>query len=285
MQPSTSTKKTLFLIMGRPNDFRFNKLFNLCLTSLVFLNLVSVTLESMPSMMEKYGKALSTFDHFSIFIFSIEYILRVWTCNIDPQYQRKYGRIKYMFSPMAIIDLLSILPSLIPFFITDLDLRTLRVLRLFRLIRLFKFTRYSLAIKQLQENLRKKAPELVITTSMGISLLFISSSLMYFIEHEVQPEKFSSIPATTWWAISTLTTVGYGDVYPITPMGQFIGGISAFLGIGLFVMPSAIIASSFIDEIEKKKELNHILTHAKNNEKDLKNLPPNSENPPDKKIA
>lgn len=123
------------------------------------------------------------------------------------------------------------------------DLRMLRVIRLFRLLRILKLVRYSKAQDTLQRVMILKKPELVVTFSIGFVLLIFSSSAMYILENAAQPEKFSSIPATMWWAIATLTTIGYGDMYPMTEFGKFMGSIIAIIGVGLFALPAAIIAS------------------------------------------
>ena len=152
---------------------------------------------------------------------------------------------------MAIIDLLAILPFYIPFLI-PVDLRFLRALRLFRLLRLLKIGRYSNAIQLIGSILKRKKPELTITFVIIFVLLIITSSLMYYIEHDAQPETFSSIPATLWWSVCTLTSVGYGDVVPESPLGKICGGIIALLGIGIFALPAGILASGFEEEQLRK---------------------------------
>jgi len=134
------------------------------------------------------------------------------------------------------------------------DLRFIRAIRLIRLFRLFKLGRYSVAIKLFGRVLKGKREELFITAFAIFILLTISSSLLYYVEHKAQPEVFSSIPAAMWWGVATLTTVGYGDIYPITSLGKFLGAIISLLGIGLFAMPAGILSAGFIEEIRKKKE-------------------------------
>jgi len=153
------------------------------------------------------------------------------------------------------IDLFAILPFYLPMII-PLDLRFIRAVRLFRLFRLFKLGRYSKALLLLKKVLKEKKEELILIIFVVILLLIIFSSLMYFIEKEAQPEAFSSIPEAMWWGIITLTTVGYGDVYPITPLGKIIGALIAFLGIGIFALPAGILASGLV-EIVRRKEMNN----------------------------
>lgn len=133
----------------------------------------------------------------------------------------------------------------------------LRGLRIFRIFRLFKIARYLNALTLIRKVFAKKKEELVISPFATIFLLLITSTIMYYIENEVQPENFSSIPETMWWGIATLTTVGYGDVYPFTPLGKFLGGIIAIIGVGLFALPAGILASGFSDELSKGKSENN----------------------------
>lgn len=133
-------------------------------------------------------------------------------------------------------------------------MRFARALRLMRLFRLAKLTRYLRSIRLFGEVARDKREELVVSVFVLFLLLLLSSSLMYFVENEAQPDKFSSIPATMWWAIATLTTVGYGDLYPITGLGRLFGSLVAVMGIGLFALPTAILGTGFVEAIGKEKK-------------------------------
>ena len=158
-----------------------------------------------------------------------------------------------------LIDLLSFLPFYLP--LVGMDLRIIRAVRLFRLFRLFKMGRYSQSLTKLANVIKSKKEELVITLFSGGVLLIIASSLMYFIEREAQPVVFGSIPNAMWWGAVTLTTVGYGDVYPVTLLGKFVGAFIAVLGIGLFALPAGIIASGFASELQKQKQKKIICPH------------------------
>ena len=183
---------------------------------LIILNVIAVVLETEKQIAVTYKSALNTFELFSVFIFSIEYLARLWVSNLTPQYQSQNGgRLRYFFSPMALIDLLAIVPSLLS--MVEIDLR---ILRMVRLARLLKLTRYTKAMNVLADAIRSRKDELVLTLIIMAFLLLICGTLVYFAEHEVQPEVFSSIPASLWWAVVTLTTIGYGDVYPITMAGK-----------------------------------------------------------------
>jgi voltage-gated potassium channel len=153
---------------------------------------------------------------------------------------------------MALVDLFAILPFYLPFII-PFDLCALRALRLVRLFRLFKMSRYVEALTTLDDVIKAKKEELAVTLAMILILLILASSAMYIAETDAQPDKFPNIPATLWWGVVTLTTIGYGDIYPVTPLGKVIGGLIAFLGIGLFALPAGILAAGFAEEVQKTK--------------------------------
>ena len=174
---------------------------------------------------ELYAGPFKVFEWFSMAVFSIEYGLRVWTCTVKPEFSSPIrGRIRYMLTPSAIIDLVVVIPFYLPFFF-DMDLRFLRVLRLLRLFALFKMARYSQSLHLFKTVLRDTKEELLIVVAATMGLLIFASGVIYFIENKAQPEAFSSIPAAMWWAVSTMTTVGYGDVYPITNLGKIFLGV------------------------------------------------------------
>lgn len=224
-----------------------NDYFNRFIYGLIILNVICVILETEPSL-----KSLSTLfkiiEILSVSIFTLEYILRLITIK----HSTYKSPLKFILSPMGIIDILSIIPFYFPLFIA-IDLRFVRVLRLFRLIRVFKIARYSKAMKTIKEVLIEAKSELILTLFISFILIVFSSSLMYFVEHDAQPEAFGSILQTFWWAIATLTTVGYGDVYPVTVLGKIISGVIAILGIGIVAIPTGIISSGFISKIKQKE--------------------------------
>jgi voltage-gated potassium channel len=233
-------------------DDPIEKYFNWFITGLIFLSVISVILETEETLSSPFHTIFWGFEIFTVIIFTIEYILRLWVCTLDPRYTSPIiGRIKYALTPMALIDLLAILPFYIPS--SGLDLRVLRAVRLTRLFRLLKLGHYSQSMRTLGKVLKSKREELLITLFAGAILLIIASSLMYYIERDAQPDQFSSIPAALWWGVATLTTIGYGDIYPITGLGKIIGSIIAVMGVGLFVLPAGILASGFTDELQKKQ--------------------------------
>lgn len=219
---------------------------------LIFLNVLAVIFETVPGIGNRYSQLFLIFEILSVSIFTVEYLTRLWVCGQNPKYAGVLGKIKYAFSPFLLIDLLAILPSLLPFFIV-VDLRVMRALRLVRIFRILKIGRYSSSMSTMANVIKNKKEELLITLFTVFILLTMASSLMYYFEHEAQPTVFSSIPATMWWGLITLTTVGYGDVYPVTSAGKLLGSFLAILGVGLFALPAAILASSFAEEIKRKK--------------------------------
>lgn len=235
-------------------DKRADRLVSLFLMLLIIANGGAVMLETVKQVETKYARYLFLFEVISVAVFTVEYLLRVWAITIDPAYKDPIqGRLRYMLTPMAIIDLAVILPFYLPIALT-IDFRILRLLRLFRIFRLFKMTRYVESMKTFQNVFRAKKSELTLTLVLIFMLLVLASSAMYAVEHEAQPDKFSSIPETLWWGVITLTTIGYGDIYPVTALGKVIGGIIAFLGIGLFALPAGILASGFSEELQKRRD-------------------------------
>jgi voltage-gated potassium channel len=230
------------------NNGKANSVFSWFLIILIWLNVAAVIVGSINEMRERFYYFFAYFELFSIVVFSLEYLLRVWAA---PCKYQKMPYFHYIFSFMGIIDLLAIVPFLLPYFINS-DLRVLRIFRIFRLLRILKLARYNNAFEFIGRVLKTQKEKLVITIFFMLMMILIASSVMYFAENAVQPEKFPNIPATMWWAIATLTTVGYGDVYPVTILGRIFGAVIAILGIGLIAMPSGIISMGMVEEVRKK---------------------------------
>lgn len=233
---------------------QWNQRIDLFIVAIILLSVTAIILESFKGIKSAYGSWLRWFEISSVIVFSIEYLLRLWTADLKyPQYSKIGARLKFMYSPMGIIDLLAILPFYLPFFL-KLDLRFIRILRILRLLRIFKLRRYSNSLDIIIKILSEKRFELILSVMFVFVLLIFSASFMYSIESEVQPESFPDIISTLWWAVATLTTVGYGDVYPITPLGRLFGGFTALLGIGMLALPTAIISAAFVEAMEIQKE-------------------------------
>lgn len=230
-----------------------SRILNLFLILLISLNVIAVFLETVDSIHAQYQRAFWYFEIFSVAIFTIEYFARVWS-SIDLEEAEDSspirGRIKYMLTPIALVDLIAILPFYLSLYLL-IDLRFLRVLRL---LRLFKLTRYSPALGALLDVIRKESEALLAAIVVLLMMLVISAGGIYLLENELQPETFGSMPNSMWWAIVTLTTVGYGDVVPITTMGKMFGGLIGLIGIGMIALPAAIMASGFAENIRDRKQ-------------------------------
>jgi voltage-gated potassium channel len=228
--------------------------FDLFIISLIILNVISVILESFVSIRMQYRGFFSTFEYISVMVFTIEYMLRLWCAQYKyPNKTPSIALLTYIFSFIAIIDLAAILPFYLPLMIR-LDLRFLRILRLTRLLRVLKINRYTESMDMIKSVFRKRKEELTVTMFITFLLLLLSSSMMYYVETDIQPEAFPNIIASFWWGVATLTTVGYGDVYPITGIGKLLSGVIAILGIGLVALPTGIISSGFMEEMNEKKK-------------------------------
>jgi len=231
-----------------------SRAFDTFILLLITLNVTAVVVGSVGAIEEEYGALLEAFELFSVVIFSVEYITRMWACTTDSRYSGTvWGRLRYGVSAMAVVDLLAILPFYLS--VLGVDLRFIRALRLFRIIRVAKIGRYVSAFGLFGRVLRAKKEELILTTGVMFVLLLVAACLMYHAENAAQPERFPDIPSAMWWAVATLTTVGYGDVYPITTVGRLLGSVVAILGIGLFALPTGIVGSAFVDEIQSKRDV------------------------------
>ncbi|WP_158975010.1 ion transporter [Cellulophaga sp. L1A9] len=234
------------------SDFiNYNQYFIKFIYALIVLNILALILESYDELRTKFSLAFYFFELFSVIVFTLEYFIRIWVS--DKTKEDKRERLNFAFSTSGIIDLLAILPFYLPF-IFPFDLRVIRILRLFRLLRIFKLGRYSSSLKTIQYIFKETKAELTITIFVTFVLMILSSTLMFYIEHDDQPEQFSNIGDAFWWSIATLTTVGYGDVYPVTGLGKLLSGVIALIGIGFVALPTGIISSAFISRIQTKKK-------------------------------
>ena len=221
------------------------------LLALILLNVVAVILETVKSFQLRFGTAFRVFEVISVGVFSVEYAARIWACTADPRYRQPIiGRLRYVSGFDGVVDLLAILP----FYITlalpaaALDLRILRVLRLLRFARVLKLGRYSDSLGRMKRVIGARRGDLGVALGAVGVVLILASSAIYYVEVDTQPEVFTSIPAAMWWGISALTTVGYGDITPVTPLGKFLGGIIQLLGIAIFALPAGIIAAGYEEE-------------------------------------
>ena len=236
-----------FLELSAAGD-QWGRVFDSFMILLIVANVLAIVLETVASIFLPYRNFFFSFEVFSVAIFTVEYATRVWACTAneaDGYTHPFWGRLRYITNPMAVIDLL----AFIPFYLSAFFGIDLRILRVFRLLRLLKLTRYSPALAIIWAVLLGQYKALTAALLVMLTALLFSSSIVYLLERDIQPDKFSSIPEAMWWSIATLTTVGYGDVTPVTPLGRFFGVITMILGIGMFALPTGVIATGFSTEI------------------------------------
>ena len=250
-----SLKQNIFLLLDDEKGNKKGDYFvEYLISGLILLNVIAIFLESYKSVNEKYSTLFYGIELISIIIFSMEYLLRIWVADLQyPTLSPFKARLKYIFSFLGLVDLFSILPFYLPFLIT-IDLRVMRVLRLLRLLRLLKLNRHSKSLQLIGKVLKNTRNDILVTVFMVFILLVLASTLMYSLENEAQPEAFENIGQALWWAVATLTTVGYGDIYPITGLGKLLSGVIALLGIGIVALPTGIISSAYIEEVQKTKK-------------------------------
>jgi voltage-gated potassium channel len=242
------------LLHASENETKAQRVVRITIAIIISLSVLSVILESEPTIGASYASFFSVLEIITVTLFSAEYLLRLWSIVDDKKYSRPIlGRLRYIFTPFALIDLFSVLPFYLPLLL-PFDLRFIRIFRLIRLVRVFKMGQYSRSISLFARVFKSKKSEIGATLFVLLLILTFSSTVMYFLEHQVQPKVFSSIPASFWWGATALTTVGYGDIGPITPIGKVFAILTAFCGIGLFTVPGAIFITGLIEEIQHKKD-------------------------------
>ncbi|ESS14161.1 MAG: ion transporter [Burkholderiaceae bacterium] len=247
------SRARVFAILERadPGD-KLAKWFNGFLMVLVMANIMAVIAESVPSIYAAYSIAFNAFEVFSVSVFTFEYVLRVWAiAEKAPQADMALRqRLRYMVSLYGLVDLLAILPSLLVVFMPGIDLRSLRAIRLLRIL---KFSHYSYALQDLGRAIFEERRAFIASFYVLGVVLVLASTLLHLVEHNVQPEYFGSIPDAMWWGVITLTTVGYGDVSPVTPLGKLLGGLVAILGVCTVALLTGILASSFSVQMARRK--------------------------------
>ena len=214
---------------------------------LILLSTLAIILESDQELQEKHEGLFNRFEIITVFIFSLEYIYRT-ILNF-----RKYQNFRYNLSFYGLIDLVAVLPFYLPLAIT-FDSRSLRVLRLFRALRVLKVSQHSKAVKHLLLVFKQIKGELILTFFLSLILIVFSGILVFYAENSSQPDVFNNIGNSIWWAFATLTTVGYGDIYPITFLGKTIASFVAIIGIGLIAIPTGLISATYVDILKQNKE-------------------------------
>ena len=248
------TQRRIFEILekGQVGD-RLSLRCDLFLSILIVVNLVAVCLETIDSLFLEYKTIFVAVELVSVSIFSIEYVLRIWSRPSAPDEYGKTAtskRLGYIFSFTGIIDLLAILPSILPLLLGGVDLRWLRILRLMRLL---KFSHYSSALEDLFSAVQHERRSFAATLYLLILAILISSSLIYVFEQNVQPEHFGSIPDAMWWTVVTLTTVGYGDIVPMTVAGKLVATLTALMGVCVVALLTGIVATGFTNQVSMRR--------------------------------
>lgn len=229
-------------ILVEQNDTKGGKYFDVFIQLLILLSILSFTIETIPDISQVLRDTFNYLEIISVIIFTIEYLLRIIVAD---------SKIKFIFSFYGLIDLCAILPFYVA---SGIDLRSIRIFRLFRLMRLFKLFRYSKAIKRYKNAFSLIKTELAIFLSATIFLLYISSVGIYYFENSAQPEQFSSIFHCMWWAVATLTTIGYGDMYPVTAGGKIFTSIIVIIGLGVVAVPTGLFASALTRSIQSEEK-------------------------------
>ena len=251
MTQSTLKTRTAIILEARSHSGLAGKVVDGLLILLILLNVAAVMLASVESIYATYKAELDLFEIVSVVVFTIEYLLRVWSIPaVDDSVSPTKARLRYLVSPMAVIDLLAILPFYLGLFV-ELDLRFLRIIRLIRVV---KLGRYSQAMQMLLAVFQQEYRVLLAALFILLILMVVASSGIYLIEHDVQPDNFGSIPQAMWWAMATLTTVGYGDVTPVTALGKFFGGTITVISMAMVALPAGILASSFSEQLRKRRD-------------------------------
>ena len=217
------------------------KVFDIVIQALIVTSLVCFSIETIPGLSENTINILNTIEVITISIFTAEYLLRIMVAD---------RKLQFIFSFYGLVDLAAILPFYVA---RGIDLRSIRILRLFRLLRVFKIVRYSRALRRLKNVFTMIKEELALFLFASLLVLYISSVGIYYFENAAQPEKFKSVFHCMWWAVATLTTVGYGDMYPVTTGGKIFTFFIVLIGIGIIAVPTGLIASA-LTKMSKKEE-------------------------------
>ncbi|MSQ65504.1 MAG: ion transporter [Limnohabitans sp.] len=250
----TFRQKIHAMVFESPYGGKFQGIFETFIGIWVIISVFAVVLESIHSVSYLINLEFVILDTIAVAIFTIEYLMRLYSCVEEPRFRHGFlGRFKQARSAATFIDLLAILP----FFLEVLlgSILDLRFLRTFRLARLLKLTRYNDSTKILTTVIAREWPVISASAFIMILMVIMTASLGYVFEHEAQPEKFDNIPNSVYWAVITLASVGYGDISPVTAVGRFMTVVMALLGIGIFAIPAALLASAFGDQLHKEREM------------------------------
>ena len=256
MLADSTVKSQLFhILQPYGSNNQVGRWFDWFLIVLIIANVIAVMAETVPNIKLEYAQFLLWFEVVSVSIFTLEYVARVWVCVLEEECQFKgkgyfMYRIRYMLRPMSIVDLLAILPFYLGVFVSV----DLRVLRLLRLTRMLKLGRYSQSMQTLNRVIANEYRVLIAALAFLMMIMVLAATGMYYLERHAQPESFGSIPQALWWSVITLSTVGYGDVTPITTAGRFFSALFILMGVALFALPAGILASSFTEQMSQRRD-------------------------------
>ena len=226
---------------------------NALVVFLVLLSFLTFSLETEPTLPDGFRQSLSDFNVVIVGFFAVEYVLRLLVIGKDERYRGFVGRLKYMVSPYALADFLAFAPEMAAMFLLkDGNSEAVAALKALRLLRLLKLARFVPAFSMLSSAFSRCWSQLMVALALALALIYVSAIALYFIEGDHQPDAFGSIPRATWWAVATLTTVGYGDSYPVTAIGKFVAAMIALAGIGVVALPAGIFASAVSDEMNAR---------------------------------
>lgn len=240
------------LFVGAHPDGRLT-LLNKLLIATILLAVLAAALATEPSFTREFHNAILTVELVFGVIFLLEYLARVYAAAEEPGDRSAWAkRWAFIRSPLGLIDLAVVLITFAPLITADAAI--LRFVRLFRVFAVMKFGRFSLAVKTVWEAIADRADDLLVTAALALIFVLVGATALYLVEGHIQPEAFGSIPRALWWAVITLTTVGYGDAYPVTALGKLIGGTLALSGIAFVAMPTGIIAAAFSEAMQRRRD-------------------------------
>lgn len=242
--PGRTFQGKLFHILHKPAPTSLaGRYVNYFLTAIILINCAAVALETVPSVYRGREIAFFWLEAVSTGIFLVEYVARLWVCVEQTRFARPVvGRLHYALQPLPLLDLIVIATYLAP-----VDLRFLRIFRLTRLLRVLNLEAFDQSLQSVSRSLGRRKHLLIVSVAAMLTVAYCFAALLYMVEHAVQPERFSSIPETLWWAVVTLTTIGYGDMTPVTSVGKFLSGAIVLVGIGVFALPSAIVTAAILE--------------------------------------
>ena len=249
-------RKRLFEIVevGAADDW-ISRGYDLLSTLILVVNLTVTVMNTFDAMSLRYGAMLKGIESFTVAFFAVDYVLRLFSCRfLRPAERELKSLLLYMVSFTGLVDLLSFLPYYLPFFFPD-GAVAFRMFRVIRIFRLFRINAYYDSLNVITEVLTSKKQQLLSSVFILLVLMLGSSLCMYSLEHEAQPEVFRNAFSGIWWSVSTLLTVGYGDIYPVTTLGKLFGTIIAFLGVGMVAIPTGIISAGFVDQYSRLKRI------------------------------